>query len=455
MAVSTSHHDKNKQQQKKKTKRQEMVLNAELAFHGIVHRVGGDATSVCDYVLRQRRQILRDFYALCDDDGADGLFAEAQVREGLLYVLEDVRQGIYVLFRGGRPRLVAVVCNILFENRWDTFPTTTAIEVCEKGALSSKNWWTSNGILCTTPADSHYGWGLGMIMDVFALLMDLATEEIYDAEFILNRRDLPMVRRDGQSCFADFVTCPPPRRHNPSLPVLSLFQGGEWRDLPLIEPTFVNEPLPEVPWDEKKRVVFFRGSCTGRGVTAETNPRIALATFSFEQNDETAFDCKLTGLSKRLKFTAKNVVEKDDLRNVPPLGERVDMNRWSEYKFLVYVEGYSAALRMMPMLSARSVIFFLQNGGMSSTAPDLWFFDKLVFADWYETFHTQKLSPTNANMILVEDPSAISYFLPTLLAHDDIAKELADNAFCLWRELKSSRSSFFASTINQAKKKWL
>ena len=78
-----------------------------------VWRAGGSANAIVNHVIKERKAILKSFYGVKNDNA---LFQENKVAESLRFVLHDVRQGIYVLIRGGRPRFVIAVANLNFEN---------------------------------------------------------------------------------------------------------------------------------------------------------------------------------------------------------------------------------------------------------------------------------------------------------------------------------------------------
>ena len=54
---------------------------------------------------------------------------------------------------------------------------------------------------------------------------------IKDDEFFINRRDLPMLKKDGSSCYS-FAGAKNPK-HQCFLKVYSLYQGKDWLDLSL------------------------------------------------------------------------------------------------------------------------------------------------------------------------------------------------------------------------------
>ena len=433
--------------------------------HSGVIRLGGSTHEVLARLEELRDDACRSFV-----QRGKGLDIDS-FREGIRFVLEEPRQGIYVFVRGGRPRLIVSIANTNFQNTFKAIKFRVGHEDISYDEFKARNrklcndwlppneWWASHGILCTTPSDRRFGWGTGMLAEIKAVLeAACARRDLDDVECIVNRRDVPMVRRDGQHCY-HFAGATKPR-YRPRLPVLSLYQGDAWHDLQLIEP---NEPTElrqiTIPWACRRPWALFRGSCTGSGTSRRNNVRIDLA-FEGQLHDwrldnknltEPLVDVALTGYSKRAKFVERGIVEFDDPRRLPRLEKRVEMSEWSRWKYLIYVEGFSAALRMTPMLSSGSVIIYVKG---YSDADRLWYFDRLVPCDWHQTYWQQKLCPPEANVLVIESAEMLRYTIPFLKRNDDIARCLGQNARKLYDEICRSRLDFMGKVLATCREKW-
>ena len=399
-----------------------------------VWRAGGSANAIVNHVIKERKAILKSFYGVKNDNA---LFQENKVAESLRFVLHDVRQGIYVLIRGGRPRFVIAVANLDFEN------TFSKVYQCQ---LSD---WACNKILCNQTADAKFGWGCGMLKEIRAMLEDVTQKfTTKDCEFILNRRDLPMLRQDGESCY--FFAGASKPKFACHLPVVSLYQGNKFFDFPMIEPT-PPQHMKHVPWNRKKEIAFFRGSATGAGVKKETNARIALAWLDDRRarDKPRLLDAGIVSLTQRIKFTDQGLL-KDARENVPKLVARVKMEDWSNYKYLIYVEGYSAALRMASMLSSKSVIIILKEE--YSEANKLWYFNKFITCEYptsnvFTYVLAAKNFKTSAHAIVarLDDLPELVIWLQS---NDHVARILAENAYALYQSLISERLKFMHIQLN-------
>ena len=385
------------------------------------------------------------------------LLVERDVLASLMYLLQEVRQGVYCIILCGKLRFMCVMANMEYENKFTNLKfTEDNISLDEyvskkrrrfgkeKGTMLPVNkWWFSHGIVCNIQSDSKFGWGLGMIHDYINTLKQVCSSNyIDDCEFILNRRDIPMLRKDGQHCYqfasseagvyTDLTSI---------LPVYSLYQGSFWLDKPLIEPKEPEE-ISNIEWSKKVELAFFRGSCTGSGITKKDNVRIFLANLS--QSNPDFFDCGITSLSKRDKVN-DGVVNFDRKENVS-LSSAIPMKEWAKNKYIIYAEGYSAALRMAPMLSSRSVVLFLDG---FTTAHLLWFFHKLVFVNMEVSSQLKQLCPPEANMIFCNCTNILGA-VKWLKANDSLAREIAENGYKLYEWIKSNRYNFQANQFNNA-----
>lgn len=402
-------------------------------YHG-VWRAGGNSSTIVNHVMQERKDILNRFYSVQSDVA---LYQESQVADSLRFVLHDVRQGIYVLIRGGKVRFVISIANLEFEN------TFSKIYQCQ---LTD---WACNKILCNQPSDHKFGWGVGMLKDIRAMLVDVTqTVTTKDCEFILNRRDLPMLRKDGESCYS-FAGARKPKYYC-HLPIVSLYQGNSFYDFPMIEPT-PPQHMKHVPWNDKKEIAFFRGSATGAGIDKHTNARIALAWLSHEHRKQKmrSLDAGLVGLTSRIKFTNRGLL-KDSQQNVPGFVSRVKMEEWSRYKYIIYAEGYSAALRMGSMLSSKSVVIILKD--QYSEANKLWYFNQLNICDYpncdaFTCVVASKQFKTNAHVIAVflkDLPELVIW----LRSNDHVARILGENAYALYQSIASKRLQFMHTQLN-------
>ena len=249
-----------------------------------------------------------------------------------------------------------------------------------------------------------------------------------DVEFFINKRDHPQLKRDLTEPY-DFIFAPgaspaiPRARFGSFAPIFSYYCGDAFADLPLplsedwasatgdLYPETLmlkldrnGSPAPpkvndlyaldnfkkfERPWSKKRPTAFFRGNMTGGGVERATNQRMNLVTTMVEwekngQNDGPSgvplLDAKGTGWNVRDKIVGGMIThpKKDDSRhqfksgrfNFTPIYEQ------SEFKYIVYVDGHSAANRYAFLMRLGCVVLKVES--LPSVAGhDMWFYPVL------------------------------------------------------------------------------
>jgi hypothetical protein len=466
-----------------------LVVDAE-TVRGVV-RIGGSSTDVLGRLRSLRGDVIANYFewpslspsspsSPSNRSTRDEKLDDARFECTLRFVLEDVRQGVYCLYRGGRVRLIASVANTRFENDFGakvrfrcsdvdhpvTFRELERRFPCRtRGWLPPRNWWASNHILCTKSSDGGLGWGTAMLAEIRDLFDGI--RGIPDCEFIVNRRDVPMIRADGGSAY-EFALASPPR-HTARLRVFSLYQGDTWLDEPLVtldgHGTVTRPSAPAesaIKWDLKKETLFFRGSATGRGTTPAMNTRMRAA--GVRAHCPALLDIGIVGISKREKFVSQGVVALDSSEEAPRTKERVPLHEWPRWKYLLYIEGHSAALRMVPLLSSGSVVVFLRpRADAASSAGRLWFFSRLKFFTIKEraskrtrdggVYDTRRRGGRvhDENVLVVDDVSHLEHATEWLRAHDEDARRLALNALELSRYVKDDRVDFMRRQLLSAR----
>jgi hypothetical protein len=136
-------------------------------------------------------------------------------------------------------------------------------------------------------------------------------------------------------------------------------------------------PPQTIPWSDKLGRAFFRGTCTGTGTTPETNQRLHLAHLAVSWNDPSFLDAALTGWNTRDKVDPLtrlvSHVHRDRGLDVGP-HRYVSLSEQCRFKYLLYVQGHSAASRFTSLLRTGSCILKVES---DCKAPDLWYFPLL------------------------------------------------------------------------------
>ena len=414
-------------------------------------QVYGPQEDVVTLVLRLCEEVVRRFPDDPGDDdeegGGGGDFLGDSLGDSLAvslrFVLKEQRQSILVCIRAGAPRLVVVFAASDFRC---PFEVVLGDGDDGRSKIPRSSWWSSQGIACNVPS-SDMGWSTTHVAAYVAFFCEAADMiNTPDQFFFLNRRDLPLIPRDPRrhpyAAFGKPCRAPAPP---PTLRAFSMYTGAGWKDTAIPEYAPWRAP-PRVAWRNKTHGdgALFRGSSTGRGITAETNVRLALAKASRSP----ILDAGITAFSKRDKWSIDGnaVVQQPVIRAWMKAG--IPLEEWGKWKILVYAEGHSAALRLGPMLGCGSVILWAVLPGYGTDAPRLWFWPPCITPA--ELLASSESNPVSKDVAMV-GPCAVGEELfqtiRFLQAHDDIAQRLGCAALKLFDHLQSTRASFLTRVL--------
>lgn len=133
-------------------------------------------------------------------------------------------------------------------------------------------------------------------------------------------------------------------------------QEGYW-DIPFpnYDDVFDNK-LGQVQedWDQKKPIAVFRGTSTGCGITPETNQRLKLATMYSED-----LNVGITKYTTNLKF---DPIENLGIpQKVASIVEPIPMEKQSDYKYIIHVDGNVVAYRLLKSMLTHSLILRVKS----------------------------------------------------------------------------------------------
>jgi hypothetical protein len=314
----------------------------------------------------------------------------------LRYLFVHMRSGVFVAFRGGRLKLFVPFVNGAYANTWGAALETeepggiAAYAEAKRAVLASlhkdasrevfiadpRAWWANGNIMCNVASpnfiNDHY------LAQLKHMLLALAERrDVPDAEFFINKRDFPHLKRDLSEPY-DFLFAadaqPLAREaYSSYAPIASFFVGADFADLPLVctddWETATGLVFPpsgldlraaakraehDVPWAARVATAFFRGNSTGPGTDAKTNQRIALAARAIEWarvgsgmgadnpsgDGVPCLDAGLVGWNlrdRKMQGAPMTYIKPHEI-NIP-LVARVPMYAQARFKYQVYVEG--------------------------------------------------------------------------------------------------------------------
>ena len=255
----------------------------------------------------------------------------------------------------------------------------------EKTIEDEGKWWANGGLIGNVRGADV--WGQSMFHELHEAVTRAAAT-MGDGEFFLNKRDRPLLRKDGLEPYACIWNGNPPsiyaatnkwvgrarglqgRVEDDFAPLYSFYTDNRFfdRHMPILH-EYEMEETDVKPWRERRKTVFFRGGATGNGVTKQTNPRLKLCSMVVR-----GLDARLTSLNPRHKFGDDGVIcFINKSKFTAGKFNYVSMEKQQEYKGLIYVTGHSGASRLSQLLVSGSVVFIVE----SEKLPHPWIYYQL------------------------------------------------------------------------------
>ncbi len=320
------------------------------------------------------------------------------------YIFYKLKKGCFVKIKDNKLAVFLPFSNAAFVNEWGSrmkqdprFPTMTDFLMYvskEAGYYSNPrninpdvNTWYGNNYLVRT--EWPVGEGDSDMTNLKDMLLSLCKErEIPDIEFFVNKRDFPLIKKDGTEPYdAIWDGAVPLVSHNYSTysPILSQVTTDEnadiamptwedWQRVSSIEDNKIFEScrtytddFESIPWTSKKPIAVFRGASTGGGTTPDTNPRLKLAMMSAQNRKDSDglpfLDAGITKWNLRPrkepgnKYLTTIDYKRMGLGKVAPLSPL----QQAQYKYIVHVDGHVSAFRLSYELGSGSVLLIADS----------------------------------------------------------------------------------------------
>ena len=307
----------------------------------------------------------------------------------LRYMFFVVRCGVYVAVQDSAVVCVVPFANAKYHNEWHTRVCASSLTRVTRashgvaGALPDPStWWlNASGVLCNVmPAGV---WGTHFLDKLVAMVSAGCASLVARgrlnvcARIFMNKRDHPVLRKDGRNPFRDFVgdwrdsptEChADPRRSH--APIFSFYSGPDMVDVPMPLPedldVAMTPRIPHVPpIDARSRVAVFRGSATGP--VGPSNQRLALARLAIAHPH--LLDVGITSTNtKRLRVWSADDggihIGTHAAVDLPggPVALRVPLHiQVSTHAVVLYVDGHAAASRYSALMTCGAVMVVIES----------------------------------------------------------------------------------------------
>lgn len=330
------------------------------------------------------------------------------------YIFYKLKKGIYVKITDNHLEVFLPFSNAVFTNEWahmirvdpkrfddiKHFLAYVAKQGGHRFTRSSVNGsvreWYANNCLVRSEYPTYEGdTNVCVIKD---MLGTLCRERVVpDSEFFVNRRDFPLLTRDGTEPYNHIWGTVEKKlvshAYSRYAPILSLSTTGrfadvlyptpdDWTRIRNKEGTWfpgsrgISADTPDIPWEERKPTAVFRGASTGAGTTIQTNARLKAAHISAKQPPcrEPLLDAGITTWNLRPRKLEKEIylqtIEVGSLGF--GLARKLSPRQQARYKYVLNLEGHVRAYRLARELGSGSVVL-LQHSNWK-----LWFTDLLI-----------------------------------------------------------------------------
>lgn len=393
-------------------------------------------------------------------DGYNGVSSQ-HVLTTFRYIFNKFKKGIFISIKNNKVQTFLPFSKAKFVNEWSDqikidprFPDTLAFfkhvsDLDNRPFIEHKinkvksRWYGNNCLVRYEFPQSENDTGIHHMKSMFEDLC--AAREVPDIEFFVNRRDFPLLTRDGTEPYEDMwdsVDKPlMSHKYDKYIPILSSTTTDRHADIaiPTLDdwarikfadgyyfPKTQHRDYNDVfglPWEQKKPIAVFRGASTGKGTTIETNPRLKIAylsTLGKVDTDGVVFlDAGITDWNTRPRKIMGNAYLQTVEINELPFGliKKLTPLEQSGYKYIIHLDGHSAAFRLSLEMSMNSVIL------KADSSYRLWF--------------SHLLKPYIHYVPLKADLSDVYEKIVWCKQNDDACKKIAENARLFYLQVLS------------------
>ena len=236
------------------------------------------------------------------------------------------------------------------------------------------NWYANNCLIRSEYPINEGDTNNSEMSDMLNVLC--ANRKIPDMEFFVNRRDFPVIKKNGTEPYDHMFGDDQPllsHNYNQYSPILSMVTTDEYSDIPIptgddwsriggYEGKFFGDDCNSFPtidkfnikWKDKKPTAVFRGASTGCGVTIDTNVRLKLAYISANTLPDEQGPLLDAGISKwqlrPRKLKGEKYLQTIDIPDMNKKGINIASFltplQQCSYKYLVHVDGHVSAFRL-------------------------------------------------------------------------------------------------------------
>lgn len=342
--------------------------------------------------------------------------SKIQVEDTFNYIFQKFKKGIYIKIKDGQLYHFIPFSKAFYINEWSDHikidPKYKSMEDffkvhhdltnklngtkynfnINKINLDPSFWYANN---CIFRYENPINEGETNHAHIKSMFLELCAErQLPDIEFFINRRDFPILTRNGTEpythIYGDNIELKS-HKYNKYIPILSMCVSDKFADV--LIPTHedwarvksqegVFFPLKcrnykynfNLNWDTKKSIAVFRGSNTGCGFNLNNNMRLKLAQMGVKYPQ--FLDVGITNWSLRIRKNKESpYLQIPNVENLK-LVDRLNPEQQSNFKYIINIDGHVSAFRLSLELSMGSCILMVES-------PEKW---KMWFSDMLQPY---------------------------------------------------------------------
>lgn len=381
----------------------------------------------------------------------------------LRYMLDKMKTGVFVRIKNNKVFNFNPLYNLEYSNDFHTAVSKQSMEemfaVLKKSnpgrfrnsTQDASKWHATDCLIRTekvdnAPTDAY-------LAEMYDMLVSTCSHrKVHDCIFFLTRKDFPHLRRDWKEAFPSLYgdkALPEAFLNKPFIPIVSQSTTTDHADLPMptgddwkticantffastkynynnnsAETVFSNESTPRTdlpPWEKRQPVVIWRGQGTGCGNDSTTNPRMKLNELT--EGGMAGLDARIMRYTERIKARFEDgQVHVDYKPTVDVQKYKMPMSEQLKYKFVLNVEGNSAAYRFGSLLGLGFCVLNVES------KYTLW------FEPMIKTLYVDDPDIENAHCIRVKhDLSDLERTIQWCLSHDAVCEKIKNNAMAFY-----------------------
>ncbi len=336
---------------------------------------------------------------------------ECGVSNTFKYMFHKFKKGIFIQIKEGELKVMLPFSKHAYTNEWShlvkvnpqKYKTTLQLfeRVCaldgrpfnpKKINKHMDQWYANGSIFRYEHPVKEFDASIDVISHMFT---ELCREypDLPNIEFFVNKRDHPLMRRDGNEPYASIYgdhQIPIEGAHDKYAPILSMCSGDAFADIAIptwddwarvcaLEGKYFPKCAQHYPcaqydsqtanstWHSKINIAVFRGSSTGG---LDNNMRIKIARMT--QSHPSHLNAGITSWNVRPRITNGIIDTFDDEALQIPLVEYLSLDAQALHKYIVNIDGHVSAYRLSSELGSGSVVLIVES------KFKLWFSDLLV-----------------------------------------------------------------------------